>query len=71
MVAPPTLDAGVATLAAEIARSPRGGLEATKNIVAAIRAGGAGREAEGYAAALRTSPAARERIREFASRKKR
>src|SRR5206468_5701774 len=71
VVAPPTLDAGVATLAAEIARSPRGGLEATKNIVAAIRAGGAGREAEGYAAALRTSPAARERIREFASRKKR
>src|SRR5213594_1675624 len=70
VVAPPTLDAGVATLAAEIARSPRGGLEATKKIVAAIRAGGSGREAEGYAAALRTSPAARERIREFASRKK-
>jgi len=71
VVAPPTLDASVATLAVEIARSPRGGLEATKNIVAAIRAGGSGREAEGYAAALRTSPAARERIREFASRKKR
>ena len=71
VVAPPTLDASVATLAADIARSPRGGLEATKRIVAAIRAGGNGREAEGYAAALRTSPAARERIREFASRKKR
>ena len=71
VVAPPTLDTSVATLAAEIARSPRGGLEATKKIVAAIRAGGSGREAEGYAAALRTSPAARERIREFASRKKR
>ena len=71
VVAPPTRDASVATLAVEIARSPRGGLEATKNIVAAIRAGGSGREAEGYAAALRTSPAARERIREFASRKKR
>jgi enoyl-CoA hydratase len=70
VVAPPTLDASVATLAADIARSPRGGLEATKRIVAAIRAGGNGREAEGYAAALRTSPAARERIREFASRKK-
>jgi len=55
VVAPPTLDASVATLAVEIARSPRGGLEATKNIVAAIRAGGSGRE----------------RIREFASRKKR
>jgi enoyl-CoA hydratase len=71
VVAPPTLDASVATLAADIARSPRGGLEATKRIVAAIRAGGNGREAEGYAAALRTSPAARERIREFASRKRR
>jgi enoyl-CoA hydratase len=71
VVAPPTLDASVAALAAEIARSPRGGLAATKSIVAAIRAGGTGREAEGYAAALRTSPVARERIREFASRKKR
>ena len=71
VVAPPTLEASVATLAAEIAHSPRGGLGATKDIVAAIRAGGPGREAEGYGAALRTSPAARERIREFASRKKR
>ncbi len=71
VVAPPTLEASVTTLAAEIARSPRGGLSATKEIVAAIRAGGPGAEAEGYAAALRTSPAARERIREFASRKKR
>ena len=70
VVAPPTLDASVAALAGEIARSPRDGLEATKKIVAAIRAGGAGGEAVGYAAALRTSPAARERIREFASRKK-
>ena len=70
VVAPPTLDASVAAFAEEIARSPRGGLEATKKIVAAIRAGGTGGEAEGYAAALRTSPAARERIREFASRKK-
>jgi enoyl-CoA hydratase len=71
VVAPPTLEASVATLAAEIARSPGGGLAATKEIVAAIRAGGPGREAEGYAAALRTSPAAQERIREFAARKKR
>jgi len=70
VVAPPTLEASVATLAAEIARSPRGGLSATKEIVAAIRSGGSGREAEGYAAALRTSPAAQERIREFANRKK-
>jgi len=48
VVAPPTLEASVATFAAEIARSPRGGLAATKEIVAAIRAGGRGREAEGY-----------------------
>ena len=71
VVAPPTLEASVATLAAEIARAPRDGLSATKEIVAAIRAGAPGREAEGYGAALRTSPAARARIREFASRKKR
>jgi enoyl-CoA hydratase len=71
VVAPPTLEASVAALAADIARSPRGGLAATKDIVAAIRAGTQGREAEGYGAALRTSAAARQRIREFASRKKR
>jgi enoyl-CoA hydratase len=71
VVAPPTLEAGVAALAADIARSPRRGLAATKEIVAAIRAGARGREAEGYGAALRTSAAARERIREFAGRKKR
>jgi enoyl-CoA hydratase len=70
VVAPPTLEASVAALAAEIARSPRGGLAATKEIVRAIRSGARGREAEGYGAALRTSAAARERIREFASRKK-
>ena len=70
VVAPPTLEASVTSLAAEIARSPRSGLSATKEIVAAIRSGGPGREAEGYAAALGTSPAARERIRQFASRKK-
>jgi enoyl-CoA hydratase len=71
VVAPPTLEATVAALAADIARSPRDGLAATKEIVRAIRAGARGREAEGYGAALRTSAAARERIREFASRKKR
>jgi len=70
-LAPPTLSASVAALAADIARSPRGGLAATKEIVAAIRAGARGCEAEGYGAALRTSAAARERIREFASRRKR
>ena len=58
-------------LAEQIARSPRGGLAATKEIVAAIRGGARGREAEGYGAALKTSAEARERIREFASRRKR
>ena len=71
VVAPPTLEATVATLAVDIARSPRGGLAATKEVVAAIRAGARGREAEGYGAALRTSGAAREQIRQFARRKKR
>lgn len=70
VVAPPTMEASVAAFASEIARSPRSGLAATKEIVAAIRSGASGREAEGYAAALRTSPAARERIRDFARRKK-
>ena len=70
VVAPPTLEASVTSLAAEIARSPRSGLSATKEIVASIRSGGPGREAEGYAAALRTSPAAREGIQQFVSRKK-
>jgi len=69
VVAPPTLEATVASLAADIVRSPRGGLAATKEIVAAIRAGARGGEAEGYGDALRTNPAALERIREFARRK--
>src|SRR3989441_9313009 len=71
VVAPPTLAASVAALAADIARAPRGGLAATKEIVAAIRAGARGRESEGYGAALRTRAAARQRIPEFASRRKR
>ena len=44
VVAPPTLEASVTSLAAEIARSPRSGLSATKEIVASIRSGGPGRE---------------------------
>src|SRR5207249_624907 len=39
VVAPPTLEASVAALAADIARAPRTGLAATKEIVAAIRRG--------------------------------
>lgn len=63
------LDAAVAELAADVARHPRGGLAATKAIVADIRAGRAGAEAQQYAAALRTDPAARERIAAFIARK--
>ncbi|MBI4629514.1 MAG: enoyl-CoA hydratase/isomerase family protein [Candidatus Rokubacteria bacterium] len=68
VVAPPTLEATVAALAADVARAPRGGLAATKAIVAAIRAGTAGREAQGYGAALRAE--ARERIRAFAEKRR-
>lgn len=70
VVAPPTLEATVAALAADVARAPRFGLAATKAIVAAIRAGTAGREAQGYGAALRTSAEARERIRAFTEKRR-
>jgi enoyl-CoA hydratase/carnithine racemase len=69
VVAPPTLEASVAALAADIARSPRAGLAATKEIVAAIRRGERGRGPEAYGAALLTSPEARARIRAFVERK--
>jgi len=69
VVAPPTLEAAAATWAAEIARSPRAGLAATKEIVAGIRAGRLGREPEAYGAALRTSPEARARIEAFVARR--
>jgi len=70
VVAPATLDASVAALAADVARAPRAGLAATKEIVAAIRKGERGREPEAYGAALRTSPEARARIRAFVERKR-
>jgi enoyl-CoA hydratase/carnithine racemase len=70
VVAPPTLDASAQTWAEEIARSPREGLAATKEIVAAIREGKRGREPESYGASLRTGTAARDRIRAFVDRKK-
>jgi enoyl-CoA hydratase/carnithine racemase len=69
VVAPPTLETSAAAWAAEIARSPRAGLAATKAIVADIRAGRRGREPEAYGAALRTSPEARARIAAFVARK--
>ncbi|PYM49758.1 MAG: hypothetical protein DME14_07845, partial [Candidatus Rokuibacteriota bacterium] len=70
VVAPPTLEASVAALAADIARAPRTGLAATKEIVAAIRRGERACGPEAYGAALRTSPEARARIRAFVERKR-
>jgi len=57
-------------LASEIARHPRAGLAASKTIVAALRGGGHGGEAEAYAAALRSDPETRARIAAFLARKK-
>ena len=70
VVAPPTLDAAASAWAAEIARAPRAGLAATKDIVAGVRAGRLGREPEAYGAALRTSPEAKARIEAFVARRK-
>jgi enoyl-CoA hydratase len=69
VVAAATLAETAQTWAVDIARSPQEGLAATKEIVAGIRAGRLGREAEAYGAALRTGAAARERIRAFVARK--
>jgi enoyl-CoA hydratase/carnithine racemase len=71
VVAPPTLDASALKWASEIAASPREGLAATKAIVASIRSGRLGGEPEAYGAALRTSEAARARIRAFAEGRRR
>jgi enoyl-CoA hydratase len=70
VVAPPTLGASALKWASEIAASPREGLAATKEIVAAIRAGTKGREPEAYGAALRTSEAARARIKAFSAKRR-
>jgi len=69
VVAAATLGASAEAWAAEIARVPGEGLAATKAIVAGLRGGSPGREPEAYGAALRTSPAARERIQAFLRRK--
>src|SRR4029077_1420717 len=53
-----TLERAAADLAAEVARHPRGGLAATKAIVADIRAGRSGDAARAYAAAVRGHPEA-------------
>jgi enoyl-CoA hydratase len=65
-----TLDSAVAELAASIARHPRGGLAATKAIVADIRAGKSGNAAQAYAATLRRNKDARARIAAFIEKKK-
>jgi enoyl-CoA hydratase/carnithine racemase len=70
VVAAATLESSAATWAAEIARTPRAGLSATKAIVAALRRGGAGDEPRAYGATLRTSPEARARIAEFVARRR-
>ena len=66
-----TLDRAAADFAAEVARHPRGGLAATKTIVADIRADRAGDAAQAYAAALRADPDVRARIAAFVAKKKR
>ena len=71
VVASPTLAETATAWASEIAKSPREGLAATKNIVAAIRSGKPGGDPAAYGAALRSSAAARERIRAFVERKRR
>ncbi len=57
-------------LAAGIAQHPRGGLAATKAIVADIRAGKSGDAAQAYAASLRRDKDARARIADFVAKRK-
>jgi len=71
VVASPTLAETAVTWATEIAKSPREGLAATKEIVGAIRNGKPGGDPAAYGAALRTGAAARERIRAFVERTRR
>jgi enoyl-CoA hydratase/carnithine racemase len=71
VVAAPTLAETATAWATEIAKSPREGLAATKDVVAAIRSGRPGGDPAAYGAALRTGAAARERIRTFVERRRR
>jgi enoyl-CoA hydratase/carnithine racemase len=64
-----TLERSTSALALEVARHPRGGLAATKHVVAEIRAGRPGAEARSYAASLRSDPEAQARIAEFMARR--
>ncbi|MEK7445385.1 MAG: enoyl-CoA hydratase/isomerase family protein [candidate division NC10 bacterium] len=65
-----TVEPAAAELAADVARHPRGGLAASKAIIADIRAGRTGSEAEAYAAALRQGEAANARITAFLARRR-
>jgi enoyl-CoA hydratase len=69
VVADGTLEEAAGALAADIAHHPRAGLAATKAVVAEIRAGRPGTEAQAYAAALRSDEDARARIAAFTARK--
>jgi enoyl-CoA hydratase/carnithine racemase len=64
------LESAVDELAADITRHPRGGLAATKAIVADIRAGRSGDAARAYAASLRRDKDARARIADFVAKRK-
>jgi enoyl-CoA hydratase/carnithine racemase len=65
-----TLESAAEELAAGIAQHPRGGLAATKAIVADIRAGKSGGAAQAYAASLRRDKDARARIADFVAKRK-
>ena len=69
VVADGALEAAALDLAQEVARSPRGGLAATKAITADIRAGRAGAEPRA-SAALRAAPDAQARIAAFLNRRR-
>ena len=64
------LESATNELAAGIAQQPRGGLAATKAIVADIRAGKSGGAAQAYAASLRRDQDARARIADFVAKRK-
>ena len=70
VVAAATLESSATAWATEIARAPRAGLTATKEIVAVLRRAGASDEPRVYGATLRTSPEARARIAEFVARRR-
>ena len=63
------LEAAALELAQEVARSPRGGLAATKAITADLRAGRAGAEPRAYGT-LRAAPDAQARIAAFLQRRR-